>query len=236
MIILVANQKGGCGKSTIARALSRELAAAKLTVVLADMDQATGTSRRWAQQRAAEDLRPKIAAQIAHTPRAIQALAERYDHVVVDGQPYAPDLIGRVAAIADLVVIPTGAATDDLEPTVWLVRHLKLQGRKDRVRIVLNRVGSDSEAWEARQDLEGLDVPITLHPIQDRVSHRGYMSRGYALTENRMGRCGARATEAIGELMACIAELARDMGEAAKPPRGSSGGAPSLRPVKAAAA
>jgi chromosome partitioning protein len=43
-IIGIANQKGGVGKSTLARIIAREYAAAKWNVKVADLDISQGTS------------------------------------------------------------------------------------------------------------------------------------------------------------------------------------------------
>ncbi|MBA3922086.1 MAG: ParA family protein, partial [Nostocaceae cyanobacterium] len=47
----VVSQKGGVGKSTIARLLAREYAAAGWDVKIADLDIAQATSTNWKQRR-----------------------------------------------------------------------------------------------------------------------------------------------------------------------------------------
>src|SRR6476620_2530974 len=50
-IIAFVSQKGGVGKSTLARALAREAANSGLAVKIADLDTQQGTSVDWHRQR-----------------------------------------------------------------------------------------------------------------------------------------------------------------------------------------
>ncbi|MGI4794611.1 MAG: AAA family ATPase, partial [Janthinobacterium lividum] len=50
-IIGLISQKGGVGKSTLARAIAREAAANGLKVKLADLDTQQGTSSNWHRRR-----------------------------------------------------------------------------------------------------------------------------------------------------------------------------------------
>ncbi|MCV6020517.1 ParA family protein, partial [Escherichia coli] len=59
MIILVASQKGGCGKSTTSVNICAELARKNKDVVLIDADK-QGTAARWASDRNAGEVAPVI--------------------------------------------------------------------------------------------------------------------------------------------------------------------------------
>ena len=55
-IIAFVSQKGGVGKSTLARALAREAAAAGLKTKIADLDTQQGTSVDWHESSSAPAL------------------------------------------------------------------------------------------------------------------------------------------------------------------------------------
>ena len=55
IILGIVSQKGGVGKSTIARLIAREFAQNDWSVKIADMDIQQGTSFQWYKRRAAHD-------------------------------------------------------------------------------------------------------------------------------------------------------------------------------------
>jgi chromosome partitioning protein len=60
-IIAFVSQKGGVGKSTLARALAREAAHGGLTVKIADLDTQQGTSVDWHRTRLHTGQQPAVA-------------------------------------------------------------------------------------------------------------------------------------------------------------------------------
>ncbi len=62
-IIAMVSQKGGAGKSTLARLFARELARDGFTVKIADLDIQQTTCADWAADRAEAGLEPEIQAQ-----------------------------------------------------------------------------------------------------------------------------------------------------------------------------
>jgi hypothetical protein len=122
LIIGVVSQKGGVGKSTIARLIARELAAQAWEVKIADLDISQATSYHWRARRLQRAMEPDIS--IEQYGRVDQALksAEHFDLLVLDGAPHATQATQQIAMASDLVIIPTGLAVDDLQPGVPLAR------------------------------------------------------------------------------------------------------------------
>ena len=101
-VVVVASQKGGAGKSTIALHLA---AAANVRTVLLDMDPQQTLARWWHGR--ADDTPALAEATIGQLSTKLEALrAEGYELCVIDTPPAVSASIAAVIASADLVLIP----------------------------------------------------------------------------------------------------------------------------------
>ena len=82
-VVPFMNGKGGTGKSVLARAYAVEAARAGASVLIADLDDVQRTSKRWADHRKANGLKPEIRAELA-TPRLAYDMADQTDVLVID--------------------------------------------------------------------------------------------------------------------------------------------------------
>ena len=148
----VVSQKGGVGKSTIARLLAREYAAAGWDVKIADLDIAQATSTNWKQRREQNGMQPEIAVEPFRTVSQALKHASVYDLIVFDGKPHSNRETLEIARESDLIVLPTGLSLDDLVPSVLLAHELvEADIQKDKIVFALCRVGDrDNEIDEAR--------------------------------------------------------------------------------------
>lgn len=124
-IIGMVSQKGGVGKSTLARMMAREFVAGGLTTKIADLDTQQQTCTHWAGRRAEAGVTPELQVQSFATVKTALAEAPRFDALILDGKPNASDQTAEIAEAADLVVIPTGQTVDDLHPGVVLAHALR---------------------------------------------------------------------------------------------------------------
>ena len=142
MVIAFISQKGGVGKSTLARALAREAAAGGLSVKIADLDTQQGTAVDWHRQRLDSALEPLSPSRPSRQP---PGACRRWRLRSPDRRrPRAHqqrDL--EIARVADLVVQPTGASTDDLRPAI-------------REFHALHRLGSRPASSSSRSTASGL--------------------------------------------------------------------------------
>ena len=127
-IIGFVSQKGGVGKSTLARLVAREYAAAGWAVKIADLDVAQGTSFNWQARRLRHQLVPDIPVERFRSAQLALKVAGHYDLLALDGPPQASETTWQIAEAADLVVIPTGLCLDDLGPGVLLGHELTGRG------------------------------------------------------------------------------------------------------------
>src|SRR3954447_8898247 len=142
-IIAFISQKGGVGKSTLARALAVEASHKKLHVLLADCDPQQATSYHWLQ------IRQKSKFKVEIFPTAQQALREapKYDLLIIDGPARTSHATLEIAQKADLVIQPTGASRDDLVPAVKEFNALVKAGvNKKKLIFVLTRLSTPKEA------------------------------------------------------------------------------------------
>ena len=115
MNIVVANVKGGVGKTTTAVYLAA--AAAERgdgPVLLVDADR-QASSAEWLEERPVEG----VDVVEAPSERTLAKAVSRRDGLsVVDGPPGDTRLLGAAAAAADVVVIPTRAAGVEISPVL----------------------------------------------------------------------------------------------------------------------
>jgi chromosome partitioning protein len=149
-IVGVVSQKGGVGKSTVARLIACNYALNEWEVKIADMDLAQGTCTNWNRRRLQNEISPKVSVeQFMTVPDALKK-SDNYDLIVFDGAPHSTSKTLDIAKASHLVILPTGVSLDDLEPTIKLAHELKKSGvDASKIAIALTRAGnSDVELAE----------------------------------------------------------------------------------------
>lgn len=181
----VVSQKGGVGKSTIARDIARQFAAAGYKVKIADLDLKQTTSRDWSVRRLAAGVEPTISVESFQTP--LQALQTTgFDLLVFDGKPHSDIETKRIAEVCDLVVIPCGTSLDDLAPQVRLAHELRKAGIElERIVFVLNGVieVDDLATSDARRYIEEAGYSVVRQAIPMRKSYQSAQNSGRSLSE-----------------------------------------------------
>lgn len=180
-VIVLANQKGGVGKTTLAAHLAIAAEAAHAgPAVLIDTDP-QGSLSAWWNAREAET--PALApTTIAELPEKLRALAAAgYATAIIDTPPAITGAISAVLASADLVLIPTRPSPHDLRAvgsTVELVQDagkpfvFVLTQAKPNTRLTVQGVTSLSA--------HGAVAPAIVH---DRVDYAGSMIDGRTVQE-----------------------------------------------------
>ena len=168
--ILVANPKGGSGKTTVATNLAGLFAARGFSVVLADMDRQQSAAS-WLARRP-DDL-PQIPLWAMDADRKdLKALHP--DWLVVDSPAalHGENLTSLVRKI-DLVLVPVAPSSFDMEATQHFLTELRAQKpiRKgeSQIAVVGNRVDERTIATaELEEFLKTLELPILsyLHDAQ----------------------------------------------------------------------
>lgn len=193
-IIAIVSQKGGVGKSSLARSLAREAAAARLAVKLADLDTQQGTCLDWSRDRNALGIDPAVSVESYRNAAAALTVAPSVDLLVVDGPARTSAGTLELARAADLVVQPSGPSADDLRPAIREFRALEREGvPKGRLIILLNCVGSDAEEADARAFVEEAGFEALPGALPDRVAYRIALNTGRSMTETTYSALNKRA-------------------------------------------
>ena len=177
-VIVVANPKGGVGKSTVATNLAGALARAGRAVMLGDVDRQQ-SARQWLGLRPAA--LPVIQtwdvarAGVVRPPKGVT-------HVVLDTPAGLHDKkLDNVLAIADRVLVPLQPSLFDIQATHAFVQELRARKPKMKIAVVGNRVKETTvSADHLRQFLDTLGVPV-LAMLRDTQLYVQLAARGATL-------------------------------------------------------
>jgi chromosome partitioning protein len=163
-------QKGGVGKSALARVLAVAAARKGQKVMIADFDLEQLTCVEWGAARLRLGLEPEIETRSFKSLKRLLKTVDGYDLIVVDTRGLADDLTLDVAKESDVVFLPTGTSADDLRPTLGLARSLTRKGAAGKIVLVLSKIGRSERQWdEALGQIEeaGFDVLDAPWPQRD---------------------------------------------------------------------
>jgi chromosome partitioning protein len=153
--ILFTSQKGGVGKSTLARSTAVALAYAGRSALLADFDVDQRTCMRWQAQRLARALEPKVDVAAFSKEKKLGRVEFDYQDIVIDTRGQHDELSLDLAASADVVFLPSSFSFDDVAPTLRVIESLRNAGVPSaRVAIVFCRTGGSKKQEQARSVLE----------------------------------------------------------------------------------
>lgn len=181
-VIVVANPKGGAGKSTLSTNIAGYFASQGHNVMLGDAD-TQQSSKLWLQQR--PDVLPKIStweyeADLVLTAKPPQGTT----HVVID----TPGGINgwrlkEVILRADKVIVPVMPSLFDMQATQnFLIQLVSItKGLPTDVRVIGNRVDSRTiSASNLRKFVESLDVQV-LSYLRDTQYYLHMAAHGLSL-------------------------------------------------------
>ena len=210
-IFLVANEKGGTGKTTVASNLAIMRAQHGRDVLLIDADP-QGSSTEFIKVREDEQVSPTVSC-VAVTGRSVatetRKLMPRYQDIIIDAG--GRDSVGMRSAltIADVLVIPFLASQFDL----WAVENMDtivgdaLGINPDlKAYLVINkhdtnpRIAMGNEVSGIASELQNLTILNT--KIGYRIAYRRSSAEGRAVNE-----LDKRDPKAIGEMEALYKEV-----------------------------
>ena len=170
VMVSFVSQKGGVGKSTLARVFAVGGAHRGLRTLLADFDLEQLTCVEWNAQRLKNAIEPDIDARAFKSLKKLRKSEEAIDYIVVDTRGVADTLTQELAEGSDIVFLPTGTSGDDLRPTLALARKLARHGAEGRLVLVLSKVGrSETQLAHAVAAIEesGFELLAEHWPLRD---------------------------------------------------------------------
>lgn len=208
-IVGMVSQKGGVGKSTLARMMAREFVAGGLSTKIADLDTQQQTCTNWAGRRAENGISPEIQVQSFATVKSALEEAERFDALILDGKPNASEQTIEIAKSSDLVVIPTGQTVDDLHPGVVLAHSLRKKGiATDKIAFAMFKTtGSERENAAARDYITEAGYMVLDGEISVSTAYGSASDIGKAITETSFRSLNDRASKLAQSVIDRIVEL-----------------------------
>lgn len=189
-VITIISQKGGVGKSTVARTAAVAYAMVGWDVTIIDADTQQETSNHWFARRLEN---PKansnhLWCEKARGVNPIKRVRDQgtADLIIVDGAPHATDMSVMFAKQSDLIIIPTGAAIDDLQPAIKLaVQLVSVHGvDREKIRFVLNHCSRNNrERDDAIAALLQYELKLLPAFLRESPCYRSAMDIGKAPNE-----------------------------------------------------
>ena len=211
LIISVLSQKGGVGKSSIARLIAREYAINGWSVRIADMDTSQTTSLLWNARRVHCGHEPAIRVESYGAVQTALNKASEVELLIFDGAPASSATTASIANASDLIILPTGLSLDDLMPQVKLVTEFQKSGILEKqIIFALNSSGqSESEANEARDFIQQRGYYVLNAALSQLTSYRRANDRGLAFSETPYPSA-RKSAERVGEEIAQRAAFATE--------------------------
>lgn len=204
-IIVVAQQKGGAGKTTVVAQLATALAGQGTRLAVVDSDPQASLAR-WMQMRQQHQPPPAEIgfASVAgwRLPATLDRLAREFDLLLVDTPPHA-EAEARVAVrAADWLLVPCQPSMLDIWASAGTFALAQREGKP--LRLIFNRVPPRGRAMEeAVTALQQHGVRPLAAALANRRAFADSMARGLGVVElEPRGRAAAESRALAAEVLA----------------------------------
>lgn len=201
-VIAVLNQKGGCGKTTIATNLAHALLLQGSKVLLVDADP-QGNARDWNEANGGE-IMPVVGLDRDTLPKDLAAISAPYDYVVIDGAPQVAKLTAAAIKAADVVLIPVQPSPYDVWASADTVDLIKARqdvtgGLPLAAFVVSRAIKGTKLSKEVLEALRGYGLPVLDAMTTQRVTYANTAATGQTVMTTN--------SEARNEIEALAAEV-----------------------------
>lgn len=205
IIISFVSQKGGVGKSTLARAFATGASQAGNNVKLADLDTQQATVVDWHRQRLNNGYSPIGSIEVFKKASEAIKHADHYDFLILDGAARASSATLEIAQVSDLVVLPTCASRDDLIPAIKLAHELRKNAIPSNALVLaLTRVTTESEIEDARTFIADSGHIALDGCLYEKPSYRQTQNEGLSVIETRYKTLNIKADTLISSIISYL--------------------------------
>ncbi len=202
-IIAVCNQKGGCGKTTIAINLAQAYVADGCDVLFLDLDP-QGSAADW--RSIDPGLVPGFRVQEMERGdllRQARALRRHHDVIIIDCPPQYAAASAAAIRVADLVLVPVQPSPFDVWSTDAIVDLIRVrqetaQGRPRAAYVVSRAISNTGLQRSLTQALSERSLPVLVAGTTQRVAYAATAARGKTVFDGR-ATVARREMEAIRE-------------------------------------
>jgi chromosome partitioning protein len=199
--IACLSQKGGGGKSTLARCLATELTKQKQNTLLIDLDIQQKTSWEWAERRKQQNIKPLINCQ-AFPYFPAELLDKKYDYLIIDGPAKISKESLEIAKQANLILQPVRPSLDDLNPAIREFNGLFKAGiPKSKLSFVINSSGSPAMEKATRDYLSQTGYFIFPVALEEKVSYQESQNQGLSIGEVKYKRLQAQVKKLVKSII-----------------------------------
>lgn len=188
MIVAVVNQKGGCGKTTIATNLAAMFAAEGREVLLVDADPEQRSAMNWCADRPEHLPRIHSSSLPARNLRKdADAIRQKYEMVIIDGGARVTEHAHAAVAAADWLVIPVKPSKVDLDSTAQFLDVVQSDmAKRDDLSggLLLNQIQEGTAVGNAARDqLSKWDFPVFKSELHSYVAFSEAIWEGQSVAE-----------------------------------------------------
>ncbi len=181
-IVVVANQKGGCGKTTTAIHLAAALQELGGDAILIDADPQQSAMKWRESAKEGTGLFNVVSVQRPILHEQCPSLAEKYQHVIVDCPPGLEDMTRSALMVADLAIVPLQPSPLDIwsgTEIVALIKKAQMLNEGLQARFLITRKNPTTKlGMDAQQAVAGYGLGVFKTAICQRVAMAECMIEG----------------------------------------------------------
>ena len=209
IVISIAHQKGGVGKSTLAYSLANYFARQegnKCAIIDGDHQ---GTITDLFQGFGNDNVLGGVDLISRNSFKNYEELHERteYDLLVIDTPPYISNELPNIFKVSDLILVPTKPAVNDflaIDRTLDFAQQCQAKYPNVQVRIVINMVTAGSNfADTIREEVSNKGTEV----LKTEIGQRIVFTRHHLETDSIFNTKDKKAQEEIANLASEILEL-----------------------------
>lgn len=193
LVVTLAHQKGGVGKSTLATNLRGYFAGGGYKTVLVDIDPQGSLSKlvRTFAEQAGREPEHIIERGDFKDYAELRVLLEPYDIAIIDTPPYLSQDLVDVFGISNMILVPCKASPLDflaIGDTLDLIREARSKRQELMAAVVLTMTITGTDFTSSiRRELEKTEFPVLKTEIGNRVAYMRSLLRANTVLgdENR---------------------------------------------------